>query len=88
MAAQISVMTGNRDRRSEAALLPAEQAVPVAHDQAAKRERRDHDTGQCGERPGPPVGQADDVTTDAAALARKSGLMQRTSWSSEAYCWT
>jgi hypothetical protein len=28
------------------------------------------------------------VTTDAAAFARKSGPIQRTTCSSEAYCWT
>src|SRR4051794_15695597 len=28
------------------------------------------------------------VTTDAAAFAGKSGPIQRTSWRTEAYCWT
>jgi hypothetical protein len=59
IAAQIYVMT-HRDGRSEAALLPAKQAVPVDPHRAAERERGDHDTGQRGAHPGPPVGAADD----------------------------
>jgi len=67
------------DRRPPAGLLPAEQALAVAHDQAAERDRGRHYAGESGDCARAPHGEVPAaITRHATALATNSGPIQST----------
>ena len=55
-----SKITVELDDRPKAGLLPTEQALAVAHDQACERDRGDRDARQRSDATRPPVGEAGD----------------------------